>query len=280
MNESDLISRQLNQVPALIETIYKKYGYDFSDYSIDSFQRRLNSFMIRFAIQNLDELQKKISQDDLFFNTFLEEITVNVTEFFRDPDFFKTLRDEVLPKLSVHPLIRIWHAGCSTGEEVYSLAIILKELDLLDRSLLYATDINQRVLEKASSRKFAVEQLEHLEKSYANSGGIRKLADYYTTDSGTILFSDELRNRMVFSPHNLVADKSFNEFNLILCRNVLIYFNHNLQNRVVQLFSESLSTGGFLALGSKEGIDFTHFRNQFEAFDRRQRIWSLIQIRN
>lgn len=262
-----------NSIQVLTEMIYLKYGYDFSDYSKDSFERRLNNVMIRFNIPTLENLKIRILEDDLFFNTFLEEITVNVTEMFRDPDFFSVLRSEIIPALSKLPLIRIWHAGCSTGEEVYSVAILLHKAGLLEKSLLYATDINQHVLEKASSRKFPVRLMEQYEENYFNSGGKKKLSDYYVVESDMAVFHESLKNRMVFSPHNLVADQSFNEFNLILCRNVLIYFNHNLQNRVVGLFADSLAPSGFLALGSKEGIDYNFFSTSLEVVNRRKRIW-------
>ena len=153
------------------------------------------------------------------------------------------------------------------------MAILLKEAGFLDRSLLYATDINQLVLEKAAARKFALDQIQQSEKNYRNAGGLNNLTDYFTVEGKTILFNEDLRRRMVFSPHNLAADKSFNEFNLILCRNVLIYFNSGLQNRVIRLFADSLPTGGLLALGSKEGIDVTYFKDEFEAVNRRRRIW-------
>ncbi|MBI3133666.1 MAG: protein-glutamate O-methyltransferase CheR [Bacteroidetes bacterium] len=257
----------------LTEQIYLKYGYDFSDYSKDSFTRRVNNAMIRFNIPDIHQLRSRIQESDLFFNTFLEEITVNVTEMFRDPEFYKTLRKTVLPELTDQPLIRIWHAGCSSGEEVYSMAILLKEAGLLERSLLYATDINQRVLEKASAAKFSLENINGYAENYKKTGGTGNLSDYYTPVSGMALFHEEFKNRMVFSPHNLVADQSFNEFNLILCRNVLIYFNHTLQNKVVQLFSDSLPSNGFLALGSKEGIDFSLYGSTFYPLNRRQRIW-------
>jgi len=257
----------------LSEIIYKKYGYDFSDYSQASFKRRLDKAIMGFRIQNFEELTAKICGDELFFNSFLEEITVNVTEMFRDPDFYKALRQEVIPQLSAHPLIRIWHAGCSTGEEVYSMAILLKEAGLLERSLLYATDINQQVLAKASLGKFPIDAILEQSDNYIMTGGLNNLSDYYVAQFGKAVFHSELRDRMVFSPHNLVFDQSFNEFNLILCRNVLIYFNRDLQDKVVKLFSDSLPTSGFLALGTKESIDFSHFGNHFETINRQQRIW-------
>ena len=261
------------EIQSLTEIIYLKYGYDFSDYSKDSFKRRVNNVMIRFAIPDLETLQRKIATSNVFFNSFLEEITVTVTEMFRDADFFLALRESILPAMADQPLIRVWHAGCSSGEEVYSLAILLKEAGLLERSLLYATDINLRALEKASAGKYPLELLPQYERSYLNSGGTGVFSTYYEITSNSFIFHEELKNRMVFSPHSLVADKSFNELNLILCRNVLIYFNSLLQNKVIQLFSDSLPANGFLALGSKEGIDFSAFSGDFSPVNRRQRIW-------
>lgn len=262
-----------NEIGLLTDSIYKSYGYDFSDYSKASFKRRIRKVMLKSKIASFHELQDKLKRDPLFFNAFLEEITVNVTEMFRDSEFYKALRNQVIPQLSTYPFIRIWHAGCSTGEEVYSMAILLKEAGLLERSLLYATDINQNVLERAASLKFPIEFIKTYHDNYINSGGLFDFSDYYSEKDGKALFHEEFRSRMVFSPHNLVLDRSFNEFNLILCRNVLIYFNRDLQNRVINLFSESLSSLGFLALGNKESIDFTSSINDFEVVDKQQRIW-------
>ena len=214
-----------------------------------------------------------VVHDELYFNHFLEEVTVNVTEMFRDPIFFKSLRENVLPHLKTYPLIRIWHAGCSTGEEVYSLAILLKEEGLLERTLLYATDINQHVLEAAQSGAFSIESMTEYTRNYIKSGGKKDFSSYYSAKYGKAIFSSELKNRMVFSTHNLVTDQSFNEFNLIVCRNVLIYFNPLLQNKVVNLFNDSLSESGHLALGSKESIRFTTIESNFKNVDIKQKIW-------
>ena len=212
-------------VEILINKIFQKYGYDFSDYSYTSFKRRVDRVIINYRILSFKNLLNKVLTDQVFFNTFLEEITVNVTEMFRDPDFYKTLRDTVVPDLAKNPIIRIWHAGCSSGEEVYSMAILLKEAGVLEKSLLYSTDINQQVLESAKSAKFPIDNMQGYNQNYLNSGGLNSLSNYYTVNSGKAIFNDEFRNRMVFSPHNLGIDQSFNEFNLILCRNVMIYFN-------------------------------------------------------
>jgi chemotaxis protein methyltransferase CheR len=261
------------KIALLIKTIYTKYGYDFSDYAEASLKRRINRIMLHFKIFDFEELLEKITQNDVFFNIFLEEITVNVTDMFRDPAFFSVLRNYVLPELASYPIIRIWHAGCSTGEEVYATAIILKELGLLNRSLLYATDINLHVLEVASNGSYSVDLMKTFNENYLASGGLFKLSDYYLVSAGKAVFNDDLRSRMVFSPHNLVIDQSFNEFNLILCRNVMIYFNRTLQDRVLQLFNHSLSSLGFLALGTKETINFTSIENDFQEISRQQKVW-------
>lgn len=273
MKEDNINTIEDKEIILLTGSIFNRYGYDFSDYSQASFKRRIHRVMFKYSILNFNELRGRLHDDELFFNSFLEEITVNVTEMFRDADFYKALRTEVIPELSTYPFIRIWHAGCSTGEEVYSMAILLKEAGLLQRSLLYATDINQNVLEKAASLKFPLELVKTYTENYINSGGAFDFSDYYTFENGKALFQQEFRNRIVFSPHNLVLDRSFNEFNLILCRNVLIYFNRDLQDRVLALFSESLSPLGFLALGNKESIDFTSSMNDFEVIDKQQKIW-------
>lgn len=269
------IKNTINEIDIadLTKAIYKKYGYDFSEYSEASFKRRINKVMMLFKFSNVAELINKILNDELFFNTFLEEITVNITEMFRDPTFYKALRREVIPQLSTYPLIRIWHAGCSTGEEVYSMAILLKEAGLLEKSLLYATDINQQVLEKATSSKFSIDLMKEYERNYIAAGGLFNFSDYYRIEHGKAIFHDEFRNRMVFSPHNLAIDQSFNEFNLIMCRNVLIYFNRNLQKRAIKLFSDSLPPLGFLALGSKESIGISDLETNFEEINKEQRIW-------
>jgi chemotaxis protein methyltransferase CheR len=261
------------KIALLIKTIYTKYGYDFSDYAEASLKRRINRIMLHFKIFDFEELLEKITQNDVFFNIFLEEITVNVTDMFRDPAFFSVLRNYVLPELASYPIIRIWHAGCSTGEEVYATAIILKELGLLNRSLLYATDINLHVLEVASNGSYSIDLMKTFNENYLASGGLFKLSDYYLVNAGKAVFNDDLRSRMVFSPHNLVIDQSFNEFNLILCRNVMIYFNRTLQDRVLQLFNHSLSSLGFLALGTKETINFTSIENDFQEISRQQKVW-------
>lgn len=276
MDEDNTDILKDEEIETLINQIHNIYGYDFSGYSLQSFKRRIIRILSKFRIQNFRELQEKLQENKFFFNDFIDEITVNVTEMFRDPDFYKVMRTEVIPQLSTYPVIRIWHAGCSTGEEVYSLAILLKEAGILERSLIYATDINKMVLKKASSGVFPLDAMKGYSENYIKSGGLFEFSENYAIENDKALFHDEFKKQIVFSSHNLVHDKSFNEFNLILCRNVLIYFNRDLQNKVIQLFSESISPLGFLALGTKETIEFTSQNQTFEIINKQQRVWRKI----
>lgn len=221
------------------------------------------------------ELRYRVRKDPSYLKRFVEEVTVNVTEMFRDPAFYKSLREEVLPVLGTKPFIRIWHAGCSTGEEVYSMAILLKEANLLRRSLLYATDLNPGVLEKVRKGIFPLAMMKQYSESYMASGGTRDFSSYYTAQYGQAKFDNELSEKIIISTHNLVSDSSFNEFDLILCRNVLIYFDKELQDRVLQLFDASLGTLGYLALGTKETLKFSAVQHKFKQLNR-EKIWKKI----
>lgn len=261
------------EISELLEMLFDRYGYDFRDYSKASLRRRVSRFMMLEKMLGLPQFRTRLMEEEAFFWYFLNEITVNVTEMFRDPTFFRYLREQVVPNLSSFPFIRIWFAGCSSGEEVYSLAIILREEGLLERSLLYATDINQNVLEKAQKGIYSIDQVRKYQESYEKAGGKTQLLDYFSVKSGKATIDEDLKKRVVFSHHNLVADQSFNEFNLILCRNVLIYFNRELQNRVIGLFTESLSPLGYLALGSKETLRFTDFSDEYERLTKKEKVW-------
>lgn len=245
------------QVELLLSDLLEEYGYDFTGYSKASLKRRIVRLYSLDKAVSFAEFRYRISDDSSYFKRFVEQITVNVTEMFRDPAFFKTLRDVVLPRLGTYPFIRIWVAGCSTGEEAYSIAIILKELNLLHKSLIYATDLNPEVLEKASQSMFSLSHMKQYSENYILSGGTQDFSSYYTANYSLAKFDDSLKRKMIFSTHNLVSDHSFNEFQLILCRNVLIYFDRELQHKVFQLFDESLENFGYLALGTKETIDFS-----------------------
>lgn len=249
------------------------YGYDFTSYSKASLKRRLDRVYSLYNFQSFNDFFERIKSDPDFFKVLVEEVTVNVTEMLRDPAFYKIIRETVLPDLATYPFIRIWHAGCSTGEEVYSMAILLEEAQLLHKSLLYATDINPRVIEKARRGIFPVSLMQKYSDNYIQSGGKRDFSTYYSANYNLAKFDERLSQRMIFSTHNLVSDHSFNEFQLIFCRNVLIYFEKDLQSKVLTLFDNSLAELGYLALGSKESIKFSPLASRYLQIDKRQKIW-------
>lgn len=261
------------EIKELLESIRFIYGYDFTEYSVASVKRRLEHFMKGYKIESIRELAKRVLKEEVFFEQFVQELTINVTEMFRDPQFYKTLREKVIRRLATYPFIKIWIAGCATGEEVYSIAILLKEENLLSRSIIYATDINQKVLMSAKEGVFHITDMQKYTTNYIKAGGKNSFSDYYHAKYGSALLDKSLKQNVVFSIHNLAVDKSFNEFQLILCRNVLIYFNQNLQNKVINLFYESLCPFGILALGTKESLLFTDKKNSFEEIDKREKIY-------
>lgn len=260
------------EIKTLIEELYVYHGYDFSGYSAASFTRRIERLYKMDKFENFSEFLSKARSDQAYFNHMIEEITVNVTEMFRDPSFYKILKTEILPVLATKPFIRIWHAGCATGQEVYSVAILLKELNLLQRSLLYATDLNPTVLEVAKKGLFPLRNMQQYAENYRIASGKQDFSDYYIANYGYAKFSKELSDRMVFSQHNLIIDGSFNEFDLIICRNVLIYFDKDFQQTSLELFDESLSKLGYLALGSKETIKFSSIQHRYKQHDQ-EKIW-------
>ena len=260
-----------------LESIRFVYGYDFTDYSEASVKRRIQAFMDNKRIGTLKELGKMILKDETAFENFVQDITVNVTEMFRDPMFYKSLRKQVMSRLATYPFIKIWIAGCSTGEEVYSIAIMLQEEGLLERSVIYATDINQQALQRAKEGISSIDHMKVYTDNYIRAGGKRAFSDYYKAKYDAVIWDRSLRQNVVFSVHNLVMDKSFNEFELVLCRNVLIYFNQSLQNKVITLFYESLRSFGFLALGNKESLLFSDKRKCFEDVDKREKIFMKIK---
>jgi len=257
----------------LINSVNQRYGYDFTQYSKASLERRVASFMYKRKFSDFADVKTALLEDRFLFNTFVEDITVNVTEMFRDPAFYKTLRETIIPVLATYPFIRIWHAGCSSGEEVYSMAILLKEAGILHKSLLYATDLNQTVLESAKKGIFKGSHMQQYSINYMAAGGQKDFSDYYTSNYNLAKFDESLTRRMVFSTHNLVSDSSFNEFQLILCRNVLIYFEKELQSKVLQLFDKSLDTLGYLALGTKESLKFSAIAPQYVQVSNKEKIW-------
>jgi chemotaxis protein methyltransferase CheR len=272
-----LIELESKEVDLLLEAVYKRYGYDFSGYSRASIKRRIQRIIEKLKLRSLYELKYQLINDESVFVDFLQNITVNVTEMFRDPHFYKSLTKNVFPQLATYPFIKIWHAGCSTGEEVFSMAILLKEAGLLDRAKLYATDINPLALNKAKQGIFPLRNIKEYTQNYRQAGGEHDFSDYYTAKYDNAIFDQSLKKNMVFSLHNLVSDQSFNEFNLIICRNVLIYFEKNLQDRVIKLFTNSLVILGYLGLGSKESLLFTEVRNHYQSVDLAEKIYKRIK---
>ena len=272
MTQENAIQLSDEDLDHLLTDIFEFYGYDFTSYSKASLKRRVVRLISADRFLSFAEFRYKLRDKD-YFKRFVEQVTVNVTEMFRDVTFYKTLREEVLPVLATWPLIRIWHAGCSTGEEVYSMAILLEEANLLHKSLLYATDINPSVLETVRSGIFPISQMKQYSENYILSGGKRDFSSYYTAQYNAAKFNAELGRKIVLSTHNLVSDGSFNEFQLILCRNVMIYFDKPLQDRELQLFYNSLEVLGYLALGSKETLKFTNVHSKFKQLEGREKIW-------
>jgi chemotaxis protein methyltransferase CheR len=268
--ETPLISDE--QVEILLSDLLEQYGYDFTGYSRASLKRRITRLYAMDKAVSFGEFRYKVNNDNAYFKRFVEQITVNVTEMFRDPAFFKRLREEVLPILGTYPFIRIWLAGCSTGEEAYSISIILKELNLLHKSLIYATDLNPAVLERAAQSMFGLSNMKQYSENYILSGGTNDFSSYYSANYSLAKFNEELKSKIIFSTHNLVSDHSFNEFQLILCRNVLIYFERDLQHKVLTLFDDSLEELGYLALGTKETINFSQVAKKYKRLDG-EKIW-------
>jgi chemotaxis protein methyltransferase CheR len=261
------------ELKELLGSISSVFGYDFTEYAEASLKRRIDHFMISNRIDSIGALGKSLLKDGVFFEQFVQEITVNVTEMFRDPAFYNSLRKNITVRLATYPFIKVWIAGSSTGEEIYSIAILLKEEGLLERSVIYATDINQKALQTAKEGVYSMGKMKNYTTNYIKGGGKNSFSDYYTAKYDGVLLDRSLRQNIVFSVHNLTVDKSFNEFQLILCRNVLIYFNQQLQNKVLTLFYESLCPFGFLALGNKESLLFTDRQKMFEAVDKKERIY-------
>jgi chemotaxis protein methyltransferase CheR len=261
------------EVQVLLEAIYQHYGFDFRGYALGSLKRRLWRRAYAEKVETMSALQDRVLHDPAVMERLLLDLSINVTSMFRDPTFFKALREKVVPHLRTYPFIRIWNAGCSTGEETFSLAILLREEGLYDRARIYATDINEAVLGRARAGAFPLEKMRVYTENYIRAGGTESFSSYYTTDGDTARFKPELIEQVVFAQHNLVSDAPFNEFNVIVCRNVMIYFGKKLQDRVHELFYESLDPFGILALGHKESIKFTKYEDRYEALDAPEKLY-------
>jgi chemotaxis protein methyltransferase CheR len=265
------------EIEVLLEAIFRHYGFDFRAYAYASIRRRLWKRLQAEGLTTISALQAHVLHSPDAMERLLLDLSVNVTSMFRDPGFYKAFRRDVVPLLRTYPFIRIWHAGCSTGEEVYSMAILLQEEGLYDRARIYATDINDVVLQKARSGIFPLERMQEYTENYIRAGGTRSFSEYYTAKYGGALFGPSLTRNVVFAQHNLVTDRSFSEFNVIFCRNVLIYFEKSLQNRVHSLFYESLVTFGILALGSKESLRFSKYEPCYERLHPTEKIYRKVK---
>lgn len=257
----------------LVDAIFLKYHYDFRGYAGASLKRRLTAAMVRFGCTTLSQLQDRVLHDLTFFPTLLDYLTVQVSEMFRDPAYFLALREKVVPLLRTYPSLKIWIAGCSTGEEAWSLAILLREEGLLDRTLIYATDINPRALAQAQAGVYAIDRIAGFTENHRRSGAPTSLSDYYTAAYDRAVFDKSLREQIVFSDHSLATDSVFAEMQLVSCRNVLIYFTRELQDRALALFRDALCRKGFLGIGSKESLQFSAEAEAFDAFAQRERIY-------
>ena len=257
----------------LLEAIFQRYGYDFRDYALGSVERRLGQFRDEHELSTYSEVTAKVLRDRAFFHSLMPYFSVSVTSLFRDPFFYVALAEQVLPRLRSWAHFKVWHAGCATGEEVYSHAILLSEAGIYDRSMLYATDISQPALETAKAGIYSLEVIRKGTANYQSAGGQASLSDYYHARYEAAVMRPEIRRRMTFARHNLAMDTSFGEMQVIICRNVLIYFAEALQNKVLELFWDSLDTGGFLCLGDKESLSFTSVADRFDIVDERARIY-------
>nr|WP_314628148.1 protein-glutamate O-methyltransferase CheR [uncultured Noviherbaspirillum sp.] len=257
----------------LLEGVFQKYQHDFRHYARSSLRRRVRQAMERFACPTVSRLQERLLHEPEVFAQMLQFFTVQVSEMFRDPTYFLALRRQVLPLLSTYPSIRIWVAGCSTGEEVWSLAIMLAEEGLLERTIIYATDINPDALKAAEAGIYDIDRVAAFSRAYLDAGGTRSLADYYTAGEHGVLFDRKLRRNAVFADHSLATDSVFSEVHLVSCRNVLIYFDRELQERALGLFHEALIHRGFLGLGSRETLRFSSHAGHFAEFCAAERLY-------
>jgi len=276
-NASFMQDIDIADLKRISELIFQKFNYDFRNYAMSSFKRRVLRIM-ELKKLNVDTLIKRLNENPIFINEFLDELTVNVTEMFRDPSFWRIMREEIIPAILLnHKQFKIWHAGCSSGEEVLTMAIMLKEMGILHDVTLIATDLDVNILEKAKNATYPIKNMELNEKNYIRFQGTRSLKDYYKEDGGYAVFDKELLANVSFRKHDLVLGEVFNKFDMILCRNVMIYFNQTLQNEVLKKFHESLFKYGYLAIGSKESLIWCDYANRFIVVNNEEKIYKKIK---
>lgn len=261
------------ELDLLLEAIFKRYGYDFRQYSRSSVRRRVAHFMELNKFTAITEITLRILHDEALFQSLVSRFSVPVTEMFRDPDVYLTIREKIVPYLRTYPFFKVWHAGCATGEEVYSLAILLMEEGLYDRATIFATDLNEEALASAKSGIYPLDKIKTYSVNYQKAGGKRSFADYYHADEKFVKLSGALSKNVTFARHNLASDYVFGDMHLVMCRNVLIYFNKDLQDRAIGLFAESLVHDGFLCLGTKESLEFSESGKMFSRFEEKKKIF-------
>ena len=270
IRESDIERIEIN---LLLEAIFNRYGYDFRHYAKASIKRRIKNLLRKNNIKYISELIPEILHNESFFEQNVYDFSITVTEMFRDPGFYKSLKENIIPYLKTYPFIKVWHVGCATGEEVYSFAIFLKEAGLDKKTTIYATDFNEEALKTAKEGIYSLEAVKKFTANYQKAGGQHTFSDYYHAKYKSAIINQNLKANITFANHNLVTDGIFGEMHLIFCRNVLIYFDKNLQNRVLRLLDESIIRKGFLALGSKESLSFTAIENKYNITDGKNKIY-------
>jgi chemotaxis protein methyltransferase CheR len=278
-NSGKMMNPEIEQIEfkLLIEAIYQVYGYDFRDYAPASLKRRVQKSMDNLGVKNISEFQYNVLHDKQALTDFLNTVSIDVTSMFRDPDFFLAVRQKIFPMIRDLPFIRIWHAGCATGEEIYSMSILLQEENLYDKARIYATDMNAVVLEKSKNGIFPLKNIQSYTENYYKAGGIHDFSMYYTAKYNNAIMKPELKKNIVWAQHNLVTDGSFHEFDLILCRNVMIYFEKPLQEHVYKLFLDSMPIGGVLGIGKKESMYSSAFRSNYLEIDERIKLFKRIK---
>ncbi|MDF1796765.1 MAG: protein-glutamate O-methyltransferase CheR [Coxiellaceae bacterium] len=261
------------EIDLMLDAILRVYGYDFRHYARASLKRRVSNFLNSAGFANFTRMQEALIRDPVLFDKFLLDMSITVTEMFRDPDFYRSVVKNIFPILKTYPYCKIWHAGCASGEEVYSMAIMLYEAGYLDKATIYATDFNNAAIKKAKEGIYSVAEMEQYTKNYISAGGVKSLSDYYSTNYGAVKMKGFLKKRITWANHNLVTDTVFGEMNVIFCRNVLIYFNGDLQDHVFQLFRDSLCHRGYLCLGTKETLNYSTVNDQFETIALKEKIY-------
>jgi len=271
--QEELLETQDIEIRLVVNAIYEKYGYDFRNYSKAHIKRRILNRFNNSGLNNISEMIHEILYNPKFVDLILMDLSITVTEMFRDPSFYKAIREEVIPVLQTFPFVKIWHAGCSSGEEVYSMAIILKEENVYNKTQIYATDFNPIIIKQAKDGLYPLSRMKEFTLNYQKAGGKANFSDYYSIHHESAKMLDSLKKNIVFATHNLVTDSVFAEVNIVVCRNVLIYFNRQLQDKVIQLFLDSLPGGGILCLGSKENLQFSEYMDHFDPFIEKEKIY-------